>query len=233
MRVDVLPLPDHPSANPDGPAVVIDVLRATTTMTAALAAGCRFILPAAEVEQAVDLARPYRGGEALLCGERGGVKVEGFDLGNSPLEYTEETVRDRAIILTTTNGTRALAAVRDYRPVHLGSFLNLAALGRELATADRVTIVCSGNAGRLSIEDLACAGSLVRQLEPAGPELTDTARLAALLFRSVRARLRSFVAASDHGRALAALGFASDIDFALRLDSLALLPRLEDGRVVR
>lgn len=233
MLIDVLPLPGHPARNQDGPAVLIDVLRATTTMSCALASGCRFIMPASDVEQAVALGRPYTRGEALLCGERGGVRIEGFDLGNSPLEYTEETVKDKVVILTTTNGTRALASLKGYEPVYLGSFLNSLALARELAGNDRVTLVCSGNNGRLSAEDLTCAGSIIRHLESAAPrpELTDSARLAATLFRSARARLKSFVASTEHGRELTALGFASDLEFALRLDSLSLVPRFADGRV--
>lgn len=233
MLIDVLPLPGHPARNPDGPAVLIDVLRATTTMTCALAAGCRFILPASDVEQAVALGRPYSRGEALLCGERGGERIEGFDLGNSPLEYTEETVKDKVVILTTTNGTRALASLRGYDPVFVGSFLNSESMARGLAGYDRATLVCSGNSGRLSAEDLACAGSIIRHLESLAsrPELTDSARLASALFKSVRTRLRSFIVTSDHGRELAALGFTSDLDFSLRLDSLPLVPRFADGRV--
>jgi len=196
---------------------VIDVFRASTTITATLAAGARCMLPAADVEQALRLVEPYRPDEAVLGGERDCVRIEGFALGNSPGEYTRETVAGRVIVFTTTNGTAALRAVADARRAVVGCFLNLTAVAADLAGEPQVALVCAGNQGRFSLEDFTCAGALA----------------ARAVWRGLGRTLTKSLLATDHARRLAELGFRADLEFALRVDSAPVVPRLADGRITR
>lgn len=144
-------------------AVVLDVLRATTTITTALAKGCRQVIPVAQVEEAVKLAAQDT--TALLCGERGAVKLPGFTLGNSPLEYTRKRVAGQKIILTTTNGTGAIQQAARQAPVVLiGSLLNARAVARRLADYSNVLLLCAGTKGQFSLEDTLAAGWVIKEL---------------------------------------------------------------------
>jgi 2-phosphosulfolactate phosphatase len=140
--------------------VVIDVLRATTTITYALAAGAREVVPCLEIEDARQATRRFLSGEALLGGERGGVKIEGFDLGNSPEEYTSEVVKGRSVVFTTTNGTRAMMRCRKAKRVLIGSFVNLTAVQEAIEAEDNVAILCAGTDGQITYEDVLAAGAI-------------------------------------------------------------------------
>jgi 2-phosphosulfolactate phosphatase len=230
VHVDVFPAPDGFQPGADTTAVVVDVFRATTTITTALASGCRFILPAADVEQAVRLIEPFRNGEGLLGGERDCVKIDGFHLGNSPAEYAPEVVGNRVVVFTSTNGTRALLAAAGAGPVLLGCFLNVGAVARRLAGAGSVAVVCAGNEGRFALEDFVCAGALVARLGR-GVEAGDAAVAARATFRALTPNLARALTATSHARRLAALGFKSDLALALRLDALSEVPVYQDGRI--
>lgn len=145
---------------PGGSVVVIDVLRATSTIVAALAHGAVAVYPCATAGEARELAAG-RGGDRLLCGEADSLKIAGFDLGNSPREFTPEAVAGREVVLVTSNGTRALRSLPGGAgEVVLASFLNAGAVGRHLAraAAGGVTIICAGTRGGFSLEDFLCAG---------------------------------------------------------------------------
>lgn len=232
MLIDVLPTPDRYDAQDAAGAVaVIDVFRVGTTIITAFANGCRLILPAADVEQALKLIEPYAESEAVLAGERGAKRIDGFQLGNSPSEFSKERVSGKVIVLTTTNGTKALLAARNAEMVLVGSLLNLSRLAEELKSQKRVTVLCAGNEGRLSLEDFVCAGGLVAALEESGPTLTDSARAARAVFGSARRSLAKLLRDSDHGQRLTELGFKADIDAALRIDSVPVVPRFEENRI--
>ena len=182
MKATVFFTPDEVegTALQEHTAVVIDVLRATSTIVAAVAAGAQAIYPVVSIEDALKLAASLGRDQALLTGERQGLKVDGFDLGNSPREFTPDTVGGKRIVMTTTNGTRALVAAGGADRVLVGSFLNLAAVAAEVAYVERLAIVCSGRDGRFAIDDALCAGMLLARLTQAGrtPELEDTGRAA-------------------------------------------------------
>lgn len=233
MRIEVVPTPrELRPLEPADTVAVIDVFRASTTICAAINAGARLVVPAADVEQAVKLARNAGGVEAVLAGERDCQRIEGFALGNSPREYTRETVGGRTVILTTTNGTEALLAARDAGLVVVCGFVNLSVVAAALADCNSVTILCAGNQGRLSLEDFVCAGGLVTRLETGGAELSDAAWAASAAFERLEGDLRAALLETEHARRLARLGFASDLDLALRLDAFPVLPILADGRIV-
>jgi len=232
VRVNVAPVPCEFAGAETGTAVVVvDVFRASTTIAAALAAGARFVLPVADVEQAVKLAEPYAENEVLLGGERECQRIEGFHLGNSPREYTREVVAGKVVILTTTNGTQALAAAKESGTVLVGSFVNFSAVADAVAGHEAVTVLCAGNNGRHSLEDFACAGGLVSRLAKRAAQLDDAALAARATYKSLRADLTRALASTEHARRLADLGFRADLDFALKVDSLPVVPRLTEGRI--
>jgi len=153
-----------PGAAAGGIAVVIDVLRASTTIVTSLARGATAVLPRRSIEEALAAAAERPG--AVLGGERGGLKIAGFDLGNSPLEYSADRVAGRAVVITTTNGTAALAACHQAADVLVGAIVNraaVAATARRLA-AERgcdVHLVCAGTDGEVTAEDLLAAGAIL------------------------------------------------------------------------
>jgi len=193
-------------------AVAIDVLRATTTLAVAKANGCGAIVPFAGVREALRYRDTHPG--SLACGEREGRIVPGFDLGNSPSEYTRERVGGRTLAFASTNGSRALLAASRCRHRLLGSFVNLSATIAALPTAGEIWLVCAGKLGAFAIEDAACAGTLAAALAARGAALANAeARLAATLRCDGAEAVRAVVEGCDHGRWLATLGerFALDV----------------------
>jgi len=202
-------------------AVVIDVLRATTTLTVALAHGAARVIPVAGIEQA--FARKAREPSALLCGERDGLKVPGFDLGNSPDEYREETVTGRTLVFASTNGSRAMLACAGCGVRRLGAFVNATKVVESLAGRSFVRLACAGKEGRFALEDAACAGWLCGVLAERGARIEgEGARLAAALAPHDAAAIRALLQGSAHGRTLRALGpaFARDVEFCADLDRI-------------
>jgi 2-phosphosulfolactate phosphatase len=154
-----------------GVAVVVDVLRATTVMVQALAAGCKAVIPCDTIDQAEEVAAGLPSGTALLAGERHGLPIEGFDLGNSPGEFTPEVCREKTLVMTTTNGTRAILASLEAERVYIASFTNLRATSDEISVqflkkdhGHAVHIVCAGTEGHISLEDSLLAGALTSQI---------------------------------------------------------------------
>ena len=232
----------------DRTAVVIDVLRATSTMIGALAAGAEAIYPVVSVEDAIKLVTslgragprtPRAGGhaergETLLAGERRGLAIEGFDLGNSPPEFTAAAVAGKRVVMSTTNGTAALVAASGAERVLVAAFVNLAAVVAAVEGAERLAVVCAGRDGRFSIDDALCAGMLVSRLADrlgGALELEDAGR-AALALASSYAPDVDFLLHSASGAALAAIGLEEDVRWCARADVFDLVPELSD-RVIR
>lgn len=223
--------------------VVIDILRATTTITQALAAGAPIVIPCLEVDEARQMAATINGPIAL-GGERGSRLIPGFHFGNSPAEYTPASVGGKTVIFTTTNGTRAMQHCRKATRLLLGAFTNLSALIRELAAVREFALVCAGTDGQVTREDVLFAGAVLdRWLNQhgAGDSPTSTAELSrdwndeALLalaaWRDLRRegeeRLERQLAQSRGGRNLTALGMAADIGLAARVDSTDVVGELD------
>ena len=201
--------------------MVIDVLRATTTLTVALGHGARRVHPVATPEAARAAREALPG--ALLCGEREGLRIEGFDLGNSPFEYPVTRVAGRTLIFASTNGSLAMLAAAACRRRTLAAFVNLGAVVERLAGERAVVIVCAGKLGRFALEDAACAGLLCERLARTGAAFEGPeAKLARSLAPRDAAETRSLVQGSSHGRYLRSLGpeFARDVEFAGALDAL-------------
>ena len=182
LKVHLLPELVAPEQLRDHAVVVIDVLRATTTIAFALAAGASEVIPCLEVDDARQLAAKYPAGTVLLGGERLGVRIEGFDLGNSPTEYTTDKVAKKTIIFTTTNGTRAMERCRQARRVLLGALVNRRAIAAALAQETNVDIVCAGTRGEVGLDDALTAGAIAEEVLMQWishvPEVNDQTRIA-------------------------------------------------------
>ncbi|ADL07082.1 2-phosphosulfolactate phosphatase [Thermosediminibacter oceani] len=218
-------------------AIVIDVLRATSVITTALHNGAERVIPVPSVEDAFRLARDLKG-NSLLGGERRALKIPGFDLGNSPLEYKKELVEGKTVILTTSNGTKAIKASESAEHILIGCFLNAsAAAGKALQTLSSettgVAVLCAGTLGEFSLDDAACAGLivdiLVRNIKRINeiPELSDLAFACRDLYLEHRHDLKTFISHAAHYKRLLDLGLEKDIDYCLQQDVLDCVPVYE------
>ena len=226
--------------------VVFDVLRATSTMLEALANGAHAIYPAEDIPAALALKKKYP--QALLAGERHGLRITAdltggieFDLGNSPREFTSERVAGRSIIMTTTNGTRALAACHHAKTVLIGSFANLGALAAHLAfhLPEELILVCSGTGEKTALEDAVAAGALVDRLWPHYEDRTvaspdDSAFIVRDLYHATRKRLPSAIADSQNGRRLLAHAeLRKDVPLCLKADRLDVIAAYDPSGAIK
>jgi 2-phosphosulfolactate phosphatase len=230
VRIDVAPTADAVvQADLGGAtALVIDVLRASTTIITALANGCAAIVPVADPQDARRRAAEAGNGTALVAGERRGEPIPGFDLSNSPVEFQSAHVRGKTVYFTTSNGTRALLASRAAAAIGIAALLNATAAAAWAIEAGRdVTIVCSGSHGRHSLEDWTCGGLVIGRIVAAAPAaaLTDAARDALDTGRRYGADVARLKHDAPWARRLIAAGRAADVDACLRLDTTKLVPR--------
>lgn len=226
----------------DTTCVVFDVLRATSTMLEALANGAASVRPVTDIAEALE--EKAKDPEALLAGERDGLRIHGgqtggveFDLGNSPREFTSARVAGRRIVMTTTNGTRALKACAHARSVLIASFANLAATADRLAKdpSERWVLVCSGTGDHASYEDLLGAGALADRIWDLakGAKIDDAAQVARNIFRTAGGDLMTAVRHARNGRRLLALPeLAADVAICLAIDRFDFTAALgPDGTV--
>jgi 2-phosphosulfolactate phosphatase len=223
------------------PVVVVDVVRATTTIITALAQGCAFVLPVLHVEEAFEAAHRYAGPIPLLLGgERGGKRVEGFDLGNSPREYTAAVVDQKGLIFSTTNGTRTLLALDGAFPIVIGAFVNMSAVCQYLLryvqehpTHTSVLVACSGVMNSFSLEDTVCAGMFVRQISTQAEGIckTPAATAAEILYAHYQGDLLDMLRNSDGGRRVAHIGLARDLVACAEVDAYPLVPLFHEGKI--
>jgi len=236
LRIDVHFTPDELRRPLKGRiAAVVDVLRATSTIVEALANGARSVFPAANLEEAVRLAQTLGRKEVLLCGERRARPIEGFDLGNSPREFTPDVVSDKLVVMTTTNGTPALIAGSTADRCLVAAFLNLRAVADELAQTDLpITILCAGREGRFSLDDALCAGALIRELRSRRVEqnrMNDAALAAAALEKRYRGHLTSVVTRTRAARQITDAGLTDDIAYCMTEDRHSVVPVMSDRQV--
>jgi 2-phosphosulfolactate phosphatase len=219
-------------------AVVIDVLRATSVMTTALAAGAKRVETCQSVDEARRLATQSDQIRKLLCGERACKKIEGFDLGNSPAEYASDVVQGRTLVLTTTNGTLAIEASAEAQQMVVASFLNLSATIQRLREAGTVHLICAGTNGQVTAEDVLLAGAICEELNR--KEQIDFVGDDTILARQLwlgwmgstkqtalgdrQTALAARLAQSQGGRNLVALGYHADLQFCAQIDRLEVVP---------
>jgi len=214
--------------------IVIDVLRATTTMVAALASGATGVLPTETVLQ----AREQTNGRDVLGGERNCKKIPGFELGNSPADYTADAVGGRRVILTTTNGTRGIHKAQKAEHVLAGALVNARACAAAAAALKRdVVIVCAGTQDVFALEDGLCAGLLVAELTAPGragdaAAVNDFGLAMRACYAQERHRLLDALLGCANGKRLCKLGLRADVDFCAHVDSTALVPVLHSHVMV-
>lgn len=217
---------------------VIDVLRASTTIAVALANGARAVIPVEDADEAMTRAKPFERSQVRLAGERKMVAIPGFDMGNSPLEFTSSAVSGTTVIITTTNGTKALMALQGARDIVVASYVNHAAVSAMLRAAARsndISIVCAGTEGHFSLEDAACAGRYVRSITQASPSITtnDAAHACVLIDGRYGDNIAEIFKDSSHGRSLAEAGFGDDLVACAELDSHSVVPIYQERQITR
>lgn len=215
--------------------IVVDVFRACSTIVTALNHGARAVIPVADMAEAGRIGAHMDTTTALLGGERGGMKIEGYALGNSPQEYTPEAVQGKTVVLNTSNGTRAVTQARGAAEIAIGCFLNVSKV-IEFAWKARheVAIVCAGSDDRVALEDILCAGLILHQLWAGSDdhERSDAAHIALSLYAYDKDNLTDALTRSNHAQRLIELGFEEDIRYCSRIDALPLLPVYRDSRLV-
>ena len=236
MRIDLYFTPSQTDelALRDKSVVVIDVLRASTTIIAALGNGAREVIPVATVESAVKISGSLGGDQTLLGGERNGKMVEGFNLGNSPAEYTGERVKGKVVIFSTTNGSQAMEKARHARDLLICAFVNVSAVAESLRQNPLdFIIICGGNNGGFSLEDSVCAGMLITRVVADDQQvLSDGAIAGRSLYRTHGRNILKMMRSSEHGRYLEEIGFADDLKLCAGIDTIPILPQLE-GNVIK
>lgn len=235
MEVNVYFTPKEiePEELRDKTAVVIDVLRASTSLATALQNGCSQVIPVAEASTAKALAAQQSRLTTLLCGERNGRKIAGFHLGNSPLEYTPAVVRNKTLIFTSTNGARLLTRTKFASKCILASFVNADVVSDFLTkTETDVMLLCAGKEDTFSLEDSVCAGLYVYNLYKIFKDklkMSDAALATMILFDKFQHNLLNMLLLSSHGRYLKSIGFGNDLPICANLNSVAVLPIFVKG----
>lgn len=214
----------------DSIVVIIDILRATSSIVYGIANGASAIIPVSNVEDCANYAdRGY-----LLAAERNGEVVEGFDFGNSPFSYTPEKVGGKTIVLTTTNGTKALhmAGARAHQVV-IGSFLNLEVLCNWLSMQDKsILLLCAGWKDKFNLEDTLFAGAVVAKLRKDFSQFDDSSVAAEDLYQLAKGDLRTYLHKSSHSHRLAELNIEEDVKFCLQLNICQAIPVLVGDALV-
>lgn len=230
VQVFLTPAEVDPAAVLEATVVVLDVVRATTSMVEALANGARAIYPTASTEEAVRLASSLGRDDTLLCGESRGLKVEGFDLGNSPGEFTRDVVEGKRLVMSTTNGTVSLTRVHEAPRVLVGAFTNLGAVAAAVDGDPTLVLVCAGRQGRFGLDDALCAGHLLRRLT--GDRVMNDGARAVWELAGVMAPDPSTLAPTEAGVAVASVGLEADLLVCADVDRHQVVPELRDQALI-
>ena len=213
----------------DRTVVVVDILRATSCMVTAFANGVESITPFANLE----ICRAMKKQGYITSGERDGKKVEGFDKGNSPFEYTADEIRGKRIAFTTTNGTQAIEKSKGAKEIVIGSFLNLSSVARHvLLNENNILVVCAGWKGKVNLEDTLFAGALVNALKDHIEPDCDAPLAAQHLYNQAKNDMVKFLSNSSHVKRLNRLNIQKDIEYCLTPDQFKVLPKLKQGVLV-
>jgi len=216
----------------DSIVVIIDILRATSAICTAFEYGAEKIIPVATVDE----ARLWKERGYMVGAERDAIPVEGFDFGNSPFSYMNDSVKGKTIVLTTTNGTQAIEAARDAYRVVIGSFLNISALANWLHSERRnVLLLCSGWKNKFNLEDALFAGAMTEALTTMNYDfkLGDAGLALKYLYQQARTEPYKFLSRASHKERLARLNLKKDIKYCLTPDQTTVIPVLDSGELVK
>ena len=219
-------------------AVIIDILRSTTTLLYAVKSGAKEIIPASSIQQALELAKKYETGTAILCGERNGIKAPGFDLGNSPFEYTPEAVSGKTLIFASTNGSVAMERSQFLaKTVILASLRNLSVVVDFIIKScpKQIILVCAGKEGRMSLEDTYTAGRIFDMLANKSSAISadDGTAVAQLVYRRFGDDIGAVFESSIHGQYLSTqLGLWDDLASASEVDADDIMLEIRNEKIV-
>jgi len=233
MKIDVYATPSSVRDKDlkDKIVVVVDVLRATSTIITGLYNGCKEFIPVVDIEEAINIAKNYERYTFLLGGERNAQKIEGFHLSNSPREYTREVVEGRTIIITTTNGTKAIRKASDAKEVVIAAFMNVAAVCNHIKEMGQdIVFVCAGTEDRFSMEDILAVGAIISRLkDELCVELDDLGMACCYMYENNKDNLNEILKDTRHYSRLVELGFTNDIEECLRIDTAPIVPIYRGG----
>jgi len=230
MKIDMIICGDYVTTEAvrNATVIVVDVLRATSVIITALNNGAKSVVPVTSVEEALSTKKKLE--SVVLGGERRAQKIEGFDLSNSPLEYKREVIHDRNVVITTTNGTKAISKSSAANKIYIGALLNAKAVSSKAIKNERdIIIVNAGTNGVFSMDDFITGGAIIDELlSEQEYELTDIAKTALVIYRGHR-DIKSYVKGAAHYKILVDLGLEEDIDYCLQKDLFNIVPEYKDG----
>ncbi|HUU50751.1 MAG TPA: 2-phosphosulfolactate phosphatase [Nitrospinota bacterium] len=239
MKVNLLFTPeelDYIGNLEDKIAIVIDIIRTTTTITTAFKNGCSAIIPVLTLEDAFQRANKIGKDKVLLAGAQKGERIEGFQLGNSPREYGEDIIKNKIIIMKTTNGTKTLKRASSAKEVFISSFMNITALIKKLQEYYRDTIiVCSGLGGLFSLEDTVCGGMIIEGLIKNIKnkiKLSDSALAATIIYNRFKDNIFKMLEKSEWGNHLIKKGGYEDLKICASIDKTNITPRMKKERII-
>jgi 2-phosphosulfolactate phosphatase len=217
---------------------VVDVLRASTSIATALGNGARTVIPLEGADEVIVRSKDFARSQILLAGEQKMLSIAGFDLGNSPQAFTPEVVEDKTILITTTNGTRALLGVQGARDIVIASYVNFTAVLTLMKVAagtnTDIAIVCASEEGSFTLEDAACAGRYVRAIpKRASMELNDAASASVMIEKKYGDNIAKVFKESTHGQALQEAGFGDDLAACAEVDSYPVVPIYQDRQITK
>ena len=214
-------------------AVVIDMFRATSVITTAFNNGCKELIPFLTIEETLKKAEEAGRDNCILGGERNAVKIEGFDLSNSPLEYSEDVVKDKTILMTTTNGTKTLTKCKNAEKILIGAVINGKAVADMLLKLNRdAVIVNAGTKGEFSMDDFICSGYIIDEVikQKSNTELTDISKTAQLIYKANN-NIIDFVKDASHYAVMKSLGLDEDIEYCIQKDIVNIVPEYDGFKI--
>ncbi|WP_160670243.1 2-phosphosulfolactate phosphatase family protein [Clostridium sp. C8-1-8] len=233
MNIDVIISADdiRPELIKNKVVVVIDMLRATSVITTALANGAEKVIPVLTVEESFKIAESLNN-EVILGGERRAVKIDGFHMSNSPLEYTKQEVEGKTVILSTTNGTKAINNCLEADKIYIGCMLNAKAVADKLIELDKdVVFVNAGTLGKFSIDDFICAGYMIKCIsENSNSIISDLAFTAKYVYDNNN-NVLDYIKNARHYEVLKSLNLEADIQYCVKKDLFSIVPEYKDGEI--
>ena len=240
MRLDVFFTPSQvkPADTAGRLVAIVDVLRASTTVATALGNGAKTVIPLEGADEVISRSKEFSRSGVKLAGEQKMFPIAGFDLGNSPQDFTAEAVEGKTILITTTNGTRALLGVQGARDIVIASYVNFTAVLAMMKVAASsntdIAIICAGEEGSFTLEDAACAGRYVRAIpKRASVAANDAASASVLIEKKYGDNIAKVFKESTHGQALESAGFGDDLDAAAEVDAYPVVPIYQDRQITK
>ena len=240
MRLDVFFTPNQvkPVETAGRLVVIVDVLRASTTVATALGNGAKTVIPVEGADEVIFRSKEFARSQILLAGEQKMYPIAGFDIGNSPQAFTPAVVEGKTILITTTNGTRTLLGVQNARDIVIASYVNFSAvlaLMKVAASSNTdIAIICAGEEGVFTLEDSACAGRYVRAIpKRADIKTNDAAAASVVIEKKYGDNIAKVFKESSHGQALESAGFGDDLAAAAQVDSYPVVPIYQDRQITK